>query len=467
MSAEFFNLDLLRKYAEGQSIIERGFENKDLNIAHKLFEIYHNNLNLRVLATDLIYLSLIRPYSYCYISAIIESLLSLKWSESEKEQLKQSITNQLIFAPIQIATFSFLQLKFKFLDSQKAQIFHTSCNRAQCPFVIAIANDDVGELINLTNEPDFSYDMIVIEDNITQSLISFSCYCSSINCFKYLLLNNAPIDSETLRLASAGGNPEICRILEQKGHSMESHISTMIQYHRNDLISWQTQFSFDPSYIPILMKYGNIVCFLDLYDRLGFNDTQYHSFSKQSIHFLICSENTHSFYDNVIGEFPRNNDKDKLEIALEKGAKIDWPDDENLTPFTLAVMSNNFYAAQTLFDHGANPNVQDVYNITPLQHAIEFHNLDMLKFLIEKCNANVSTCDVLGTACSQGSLFIVKYLVNVPNVQLNFISQDRMTPLLLAAEAGNKEIVDFLLQVPGVDIYAENSYGNNYKDFLN
>ncbi|EAY15072.1 hypothetical protein TVAG_019730 [Trichomonas vaginalis G3] len=73
-----------------------------------------------------------------------------------------------------------------------------------------------------------------------EKLLNLSCQFSSINCFKYLLLNHTgQIDSKSLaNSAVAGGNFEIIHLLSQKNFSFNSSLESAIEYHHDEISDW-------------------------------------------------------------------------------------------------------------------------------------------------------------------------------------------------------------------------------------
>ena len=70
------------------------------------------------------------------------------------------------------------------------------------------------------------------------SLLDIACYNGSINCFKYLIMNNCETWDGNCNYAVAGGNVEIIKIIEQRGFTFELCIYTSIAFHRDTLTDW-------------------------------------------------------------------------------------------------------------------------------------------------------------------------------------------------------------------------------------
>jgi len=66
---------------------------------------------------------------------------------------------------------------------------------------------------------------------------------------------------------------------------------------------------------------------------------------------------------------------DCVKALLEKGAKIDLPDPEGVTPLISAVFNAHFDVAKYLIDQGANVNRFDWWGRTPLYLAVDYNTL--------------------------------------------------------------------------------------------
>lgn len=112
-------------------------------------------------------------------------------------------------------------------------------------------------------------------------MINYSAEWGSLKCFKYLFLNDADIDDSTFSLAIFGGNTEIIRILDQKGHN--SHLD-----FSNDKFDEYFNYLQDPILCAIVTHQNN------LFDWLLENDDSNNN-SLNRIYFSIKNGNIHSF----------------------------------------------------------------------------------------------------------------------------------------------------------------------------
>ena len=106
-------------------------------------------------------------------------------------------------------------------------------------------------------------------------LLQLSALCGSIECFKYLILNDE--ESQNIELyAAAGGNEDIINIVKNKGGSFAECIEVCIAYHRNNLLKTLIEET-TPTKIPasIFLKSLNEKGISIMYDSLGNVDIKY------------------------------------------------------------------------------------------------------------------------------------------------------------------------------------------------
>ncbi|KAF7166682.1 hypothetical protein CNMCM6106_002398 [Aspergillus hiratsukae] len=124
-------------------------------------------------------------------------------------------------------------------------------------------------------------------------------------------------------------------------------------------------------------------------------------------------------------------------LLFSREVDIHAQDDHERTPFWYAVRYGNLLAAKLLLMHGADPNMPDIYRITPLNTAILEGSVPMLRLLLGSGDVDISPRvdpGVLGVAC------------------------DAQPPVCLAVELGNRVAVKMLLY-QGADVNAYNTLG--------
>lgn len=183
-----------------------------------------------------------------------------------------------------------------------------------------------------------------------------------------------------------------------------------------------------------------------------------------------------------------------VKYLIDNNANIDIQDKEGTTPLLLASQSNNYEIMKILIQHCANINLKSIYGYTPLMSAVSIlNNIDAVELLI-KNGADINVLDKTDTSplimasqnnyesivkklieyqanpnfinnygynalhmpCEKGHQNIVQFLLNT-KVDINLQDKDGDTPLMLASKNGFKNIVELLLsRNVKVDLQNEN-----------
>ena len=88
------------------------------------------------------------------------------------------------------------------------------------------------------------------------------------------------------------------------------------------------------------------------------------------------------------------NNRDIVEFLIEKGAKVNKADDEDVTPLYNAIIYNNIDIVKLLVENGADVNKANAKNETPLHIAVHHGYKKIVKILIEN-GANINTQDTI------------------------------------------------------------------------
>jgi ankyrin repeat protein len=134
-----------------------------------------------------------------------------------------------------------------------------------------------------------------------------------------------------------------------------------------------------------------------------------------------------------------------VDVLLTNGADIDLPDPDDVSPLLVAIMNANWDLAQKLIEAGADVNQPDLYGETALFTAIDLRS---------RADGGRASIDPTNTVTG---LTVVKLLLDRganPNAQLSFkpanvrgIMMTRgATPLIRAAANGDLEVVKLLLE---------------------
>jgi len=134
-----------------------------------------------------------------------------------------------------------------------------------------------------------------------------------------------------------------------------------------------------------------------------------------------------------------------VDVLLEKGADINLPDPDDVSPLLIAIMNANWDLAQRLIEAGADVNQWDLYGEAPLFTAVNLRNR------IDGGRASIDSTN------KANGLSIVKLLLERganPNMQLSFkpanltgsTNTRGSTPLIRAANNADLEVVKLLLE---------------------
>ena len=128
-----------------------------------------------------------------------------------------------------------------------------------------------------------------------------------------------------------------------------------------------------------------------------------------------------------------NHVLDVIQLLIERGADVDTPNKDHITPLHLASLCQHLELVRVLLDHGANVHAEDSQGLTPL-HKL-FTNTDASK-------------DVLGVV----QVFLER------GTDVNTPTKDHITPLHMASYHQHVESVRVLLD-HGANVNAEDSQG--------
>lgn len=156
--------------------------------------------------------------------------------------------------------------------------------------IAAVKEDDVDSLQTITSTPGFDIDSMIndiflptrVLENKSISLIRYSALFGSVKCFKYLLLNHASIEQNSLLYSSsftaqtyaiAGGNTEIIRLVEQQGIlPIKEEIKLAIMFHHSEIVQWLIErfqvTSLDEIYLKLCIDSENFK-YLDLFSTFN------------------------------------------------------------------------------------------------------------------------------------------------------------------------------------------------------
>ena len=138
--------------------------------------------------------------------------------------------------------------------------------------------------------------------------------------------------------------------------------------------------------------------------------------------------------------------------------------DDDKTALHSAVHMNHADVAQVLIDAGADIYAEDNEGYSPLHYACIDGLIDIVKMLVE-AGAGVRATDNEGQTCLMLAVYnghteTVRYLVGLPEVELNHRSDYNKTALQCAVEHNHTDIVQLLIAA-GADMDTENTDGRS------
>lgn len=139
--------------------------------------------------------------------------------------------------------------------------------------------------------------------------------------------------------------------------------------------------------------------------------------------------------------------------APQQPAEVNVKDDEEHYPIHFCCKSGHLTVLSYLLEKQAQPHVCNIYGDTPLHLACYSGKVEIVKHLISVtgCDSlakeNIFSETPLHSACTSGrSLELIKYLLELPNVNINYQGKDGHTALHSACYHGHIRVVQFLLE---------------------
>ena len=147
-----------------------------------------------------------------------------------------------------------------------------------------------------------------------------------------------------------------------------------------------------------------------------------------------------------------------IELLVNNGADINLHDTYDFTPLLIAAMAGQYENLKTLLELGANPNETDSSGVTPL---IATNDPRMQRLLLD-FGADPTIYaqggySALLTAASNNDLELVKRIVNM-GADINLKNEDGTTPLMMAIAYNQIDVAKFLIE-EGADINSTDNKG--------
>jgi ankyrin repeat protein len=156
-----------------------------------------------------------------------------------------------------------------------------------------------------------------------------------------------------------------------------------------------------------------------------------------------------------------NSSEEIINFLLSHGVNVDYPDQNGMSPLTMAVLNRSTNAVKLLLAHGANPNPTVKWNnMSLLQLALTMRDANSTKLLVEY-GADVKVRDqsgnALSTAISLSNTYpqwreIAILMIN-KGADMHFDGNDSplMQAIYIAQQRGNRSLLELIVQ-KGVNI---------------
>ena len=223
-------------------------------------------------------------------------------------------------------------------------------------FPYFIINDDVEGCSFLSTDRTIINQIIEFEGKKLLP-ISLAAYSSSLNVFKFLMLNGSELLTQTCACAIRGGHEEIVELLFQKGFDFSKLLHDSIFYHRNELAKWIID--------EYCIEFTNVFFGLEAFNTLCI------WYCIESGVSVNSEDSDHHF---LINKAIENDQYEIVKYLIEKGADLISHDSLKLT-----IQLGQLHILQLILDNGY---VLD--NISPLITAIDNKQTEIAKYLISK-----------------------------------------------------------------------------------
>ena len=296
------------------------------------------------------------------------------------------------------------------------------------------------------------------------SYLQIMAFYGAIKCFKHASLNNEYDFDDVEKFAVAGGNMEIVHILEQRNISFEDCLEVSITFHRNELSDW------------ILIHYG---C-----QKSSLNDSYSH-FNYRAVIFGLM--NGISINNNLLCLESASGQLEIVKYLLEQcHENVETKDKNGHTPIYIASLNGHLDVVKYLYEtchaniteeeikNFKNEEIKAYFNLMFADKPSDFENdiykaseqgkLASVKYLIERCHANIETKNKYGftpinSASYNGRLDVVKHLYEKCHADVETEDKCGRTPINNASLNDHYEVVKYLYETCHSDVETKDKYG--------
>jgi uncharacterized protein len=299
------------------------------------------------------------------------------------------------------------------------------------PLQWAVYDEDVAQVRRLIADgADVS-----IANNYGASPMSLAAEVANTEILKLLLAAGADADSPNadgmtaLMLVARTGNVEAAKLLLDHGATVDARES----FGGQTALMWASARR-HPEMIDLLISHG-----ADIDARSAVRDYQRHIQAEGRPKSLDTGGFTPLLYA------ARENCRPCVDALLAKGADIDLPDPDKVSPLHVAVMNANWDLAKQLIEAGADVNQWDIYGMAPLFTAIGNRSRnDGGRASIDPPN-QATGLDIVRLLLDRGANPNMQLFFRPSNVRGSTNTRGS-TPLIRAANANDREVVELLLE---------------------
>lgn len=190
-------------------------------------------------------------------------------------------------------------------------------------------------------------------------------------------------------------------------------------------------------------------------------------------HYAIKINAIIEYYGRAcIHESVSNDNIDLIALLLQNGANINLKDDEEETPLTVAILNESIDVIDFLLRHGSNPNLKDDEGETPLIRAISCKNIKIIELLLQH-GADTGLKNAYGETPLIYAISTLDYdnitdIINLlveKTIDLNEQDNDGDTALHLAVENELPRLIKSLMK-KGANCFVKNNFQNTPIDII-
>jgi len=157
-----------------------------------------------------------------------------------------------------------------------------------------------------------------------------------------------------------------------------------------------------------------------------------------------------------------NGKTEVLKLLIRKNANLEKVDYDGRTALMLAARSNSLESMKILLDAGAKLYAKDRQGMNALLVAVNCSRTEAVKYLLDQRKSSIETTDLLGRtplqlAAERGNTELVKELI-ARKANLENGNFEGVNPLMIAAREGRLPIVKALIEA-GANVNARNRFG--------